>query len=198
MDFYAERASNSLVRGRGLNSVVTTAAVKARDRIRLDLYFSNNGVAEDLEADSLLVFALKTGYEEASGTLALVTDWELVAEGTGHYRAWLNLNTEPLDTAVGDQASITALGEFSWSEDGDNWESSNTLTVTIRNDVYKGVETTPLELPTPADWLEDQLDAILIALGVEKYANLAAANAALGIGLPYYDLDLGTLKITTA
>lgn len=40
--------------------------------------------------------------------------------------------------------------------------------------------------------------AILTALGVPSYASLAAANAALAVGMPYYDTTLSKLQITTA
>ena len=40
--------------------------------------------------------------------------------------------------------------------------------------------------------------AVLAALGIPSYANLAAANAALGIGKTYFDTELATLNITTA
>ncbi len=55
---------------------------------------------------------------------------------------------------IGEAVSITAFGELSWSADGTNWESSNTLGITIENDIYKGTEGTPVGLPTPDAWLE--------------------------------------------
>lgn len=53
---------------------------------------------------------------------------------------------------------------------------------------------------------EDAVDAVLVGgssailtlLGVPTYANLTAANAALAIGVPYYDTALSKLQITTA
>lgn len=40
--------------------------------------------------------------------------------------------------------------------------------------------------------------AILTALGIPTYANLAAANAALSLGQIYFDTALGTLNTATA
>jgi len=41
-------------------------------------------------------------------------------------------------------------------------------------------------------------DACKTALGIPTYANLAAANAALTAGAPYYDTSLSKLQIATA
>jgi hypothetical protein len=152
MDFHLNLATNRFVRAAGVNAVVSTAELKARDTVTLDVYFWNGMAAAELAEGSDLVFVLKTGVASGAATLALIDDWDLVEPG--HYRAALDLNTVPLDAALGDVASVVVVGELTWSGDaGVSWESSNTLRVTLLNDVYKGVEGTPLELPEPAAWL---------------------------------------------
>lgn len=154
MDFHVNQATNQFVRGRGLNAVVTSAGMKARDTLRMDVYFNDGSTAlVDLAEGAELVFAIKTGVESDADLLAQVTEWTRI--DTGHYRAWLPLNTEPLVEAIGDLASISAVGELTWREDpeGDGWESTNTLAVRIENDVYRGTEGTPLVLPGPEAWL---------------------------------------------
>ena len=114
--------------------------------------------APDLIADSELVFAVKASRADAAAVYGLVTAWTRV--GLGRYRAFLNLNTETLVDTIVDLDVLAAVGEFTWSADGTSWESSNTLAVRIENDVYKGVEGTPLELPTPEEWLLDRQAAL--------------------------------------
>lgn len=157
MDFHVNQATNQFVRGRGLNAVVTSAGMKARDTLRLDVYFNDGSTAlVDLAEGAELVFAIKTGVESDADLLAQVTEWTRI--DTGHYRAWLPLNTEPLVEAIGDLASISAVGELTWQENPEagGWESTNTLAVRIDNDVYKGTEGTPLELPGPEAWLAER------------------------------------------
>jgi hypothetical protein len=45
MDFYLDRGSNQLVRSSGLNAAVNAVTFKARDRVRIDAYFSRAAVA---------------------------------------------------------------------------------------------------------------------------------------------------------
>lgn len=173
MDFHVNQATNQFVRGRGLNAVVTSAGMKARDTLRLDVYFNDGGTAlVDLAEGAMLVFAIKTSVESDAVLLAQVTEWTQI--DTGHYRAWLPLNTEPLVEAIGDLASISAVGELTWQEnpEGGGWESTNTLAVRIYNDVYKGTEGTPLELPTPEAWLA----ARAVALPLYRAAHQGPPN----------------------
>lgn len=162
MIFYPNQSTNRLTRAIGLPSEVKAATFKARDTVTLDVVFHDGSAAVALAGGADLVFAIKTGFASGASTLALATVWEIVAPG--HYRSKINLNNEPLVTAIGDLAKLSAVAEISWNE-GDGWESSNTLAVTIENDVYKGIEGTPLELPSPLDWLELHRPAPLILTG---------------------------------
>jgi hypothetical protein len=151
MDVFLNRGTGLLVRGVGLSAVVSSMTVKARDTLVLDVWVFRGSELEDLSAGSSLAFLVKTGVKSTDATLAVAEGWEQVEDETGHYRAALNLNTVPLVAAVADLDEISAVGELSWSADGVAWQSSNTVRVTIANDVFKGSEGTPDELPTPDD-----------------------------------------------
>lgn len=210
MTFYLNQTTNLFTRGIGLLTTLTSAGVKARDTLALDVKFHDGqaptGAWEweslredwlvahaawevahaawvvagtgtepvepeevlDLSAASNLVFAVKASRATAAVVYALVDTWTRV--GLGHYRAFLSLNTETLVAAIADLNALDAVGEFSWSDDGTSWESSNTLAVRIENDVYKGVEGTPLALPSPLDWLETQLEPYALAADLAPYA----------------------------
>lgn len=152
MDLYQHLGLGKLTRAIGLPSFVTAATFKARDTVQLDAKFHDGAALVDMGEGLELVFIVKTGFADDAATLALVDTWTEVA--TGHYRANLSLNTEELIAAIGDQAKLSAYGELTWSKDaGATWSSSSTLAVTVENDVYKGVEGTPLGLPDPSGWL---------------------------------------------
>jgi hypothetical protein len=159
MTLFLNQETNQFTRGILLNAVVTSVVMKARDAFRLDVKFHAGGNPLALAADSLLVFVVKGGVASASPTLALVTDWEMV--GPGHYRGALNCNTVGLVTALGDLPALMAVGELTWSEDGGvGWESSNTLVVRLENDVYKGSEGPPQQMPSALEWLAAQLKTL--------------------------------------
>jgi hypothetical protein len=145
----------AFVRAIGLPTVVGSLRLKARDTQILDVRFHSGTLPVAMPAGLDLVFAIKDGYAAASVTLALVDSWTEVADG--HYRALLFLNTAEVVAAIGDAASLAAFGELSWSSVPGQWQSSPTLQTRIDNDVYKGIEGTPLELRTPIGWLGDRV-----------------------------------------
>ena len=176
MDWHIDRNRHEIARARDFTYPVERATFKARDSFWLDLYFNVAGVAGDLPSGSELVFALKSGVESDATLYAFADDWTLVEVASGHYRARISLNTVTVVADIADLPSIPAVGEISWSEDGVNWESSNTVAITIVNDIYKGSEGTPEELPTPEDWLEEQLDALLGSAAFAESSDFAIAS----------------------
>jgi hypothetical protein len=152
MEFHVDLGVNRLVRGVGQRMVVSAVELKARDAVRLDVRFWRGGAVAELPEGSLLVFVVKDSVAAGAETLAAAYDWELVEPG--HYRAALDLDTGPLDAALGDEAGFSAVAELTWSADGgSNWESGNTLRVAVVNDVYKGGESAPAGVLRAADWL---------------------------------------------
>ena len=151
MTFFLNRATNTFTRDVGILSEVRSASFKARDSTTLEVKFHDGLNLVDLPTGFRLVFVVKTGYQSSAGLLAFVDSWTTLAPG--HYSAPLNLNTQPLADFLGDDAFKDVFGEMSWSADGEHWESSGTLLVRINNDLYKGVEGTPLALETPDEWL---------------------------------------------
>lgn len=140
MTFFLNQTTNLLTRAIGQTAAVGTASVKAGDTLLLDVTFHDGTAEVDLAAGYQLAFAIKASRAAGAASYALVTVWTRVA--VGRYQARISLNTGPLIAAIGDGIQLLAVGEFSWSE-GNGWESSNTLTVTIENDVIKGTETPP-------------------------------------------------------
>ncbi len=155
MDYYINRKTNLFISAIGVSALVSAAAFKARDSVALDVWICDAATPVDLAEGFSMVFAVKQTVAAAAPLLASAEVWTKIA--TGHYRSTLSLNTVPLNAALGDLGSMAAVGELTWSEDGGvTWQSTNTLKVTINNDVYKGVEGTPLASPTAEAWLDER------------------------------------------
>ena len=178
----------------GLNTEITSARAKARDTLTLRVTMTNGLIAQDLPEGSLLKFVVKSGVANTATTYAMVETWTKPEDTTGLYVAKLSLNTSPLITAIANLDSIGAVAELTWSEDdGETWESSNTLVFTIGNDVYKGTEGTPLELPNAEEWLQARRPAVILRTALQG----PPVNQVIGNGETYH-LDLSGVIIDVA
>ena len=148
MDLFFARGLGKLVSVPGNRGLLRELEVKRGDAVTVRLQFSRDGVAETLTGLWEIRMMLKETY--AGEPLAQAFDW---SEEDGIYSAELNTNTAEMLAALASSAALVTLGELTFTEDGGNWTSSQTLAVTVRNDVIKGDEDTPVNLPTPDDWL---------------------------------------------
>lgn len=176
MDYYLNQLTNQFTRSIGFPGSVTTATFKARDTITLDVYFHNGSNLLALAEGASLVFIIKASFEQNAVALALADEWDEIA--SGHYRSQLNLNTEALITAMGDLDLLNLFAELTWSETPGHWESSPTLRVRLNNDLYKGIEGTPLALPTPLSWLTANLTQSKIQTSITNDPTFRAAIGA--------------------
>jgi hypothetical protein len=155
VELFFNPALGKFTRSIGLPAAVTSLRLKARDTQRIDVKFHDGSALVEMPAGLDLVFVIKDGHAADSATLARVDTWTEVA--VGHYLALLSLNTAELAGAIGDSASLAAFGELTWSSVAEQWQSSPTLETRIDNDVFKGTEGTPLELPGPLGWLGERV-----------------------------------------
>jgi len=161
---------------------------KRGDALTLELRFYSSAqslVTLALEVGYEMRFAVKASFLEAADTLALASVWTIVTTGDDIcYRAALNLNGEDLKTLLGDAATLLLKGELTYTEDGANWTSSQTLAVTIDNDVIKGGEGAPSSLPDVEDWLTARAVRFDIIQALEAGEQLRARN---NLGLAPYN-----------
>jgi hypothetical protein len=142
----------------------TRLEFKRRDNDAFEVQFLRTGGTQELPAGTSARVGLKATDDYAGEFLA--TD-ALTQSGTGSetiYSGDFNLNTAALEALFPDEpASITAMIEVEWNT-GTQVGSSLTLPVTIHNDVIRGDEGEPAELPifytseTP-DFLATQSEA---------------------------------------
>ena len=142
----------------------TRLEFKRRDNDAFEVQFLRTGGTQELPAGTSARVGLKATDDYAGEFLATDT---LTQSGTGSetiYSGDFNLNTAALEALFPDEpASITAMIEVEWTT-GTQVGSSLTLPVIVYNDVIRGDEGEPAELPlfytseTP-DFLATQSEA---------------------------------------
>jgi hypothetical protein len=137
---------------------------KRRDNDAFEVQFLRAGIVQELPAGTVARVGLKATEDYAGDFLATDT---LSKSGTGTdtvYKGDFNLNTAPLEGLFASEPdSITAMLELQWMS-GTQVGSSLTLPVTIFNDVIRGDEGAPANLPLfytseTSDFLATQAEA---------------------------------------
>jgi hypothetical protein len=150
----------SIERGRlvaGLRSTVQIADLlfKRRDAAELRLYFAgDDGVISERPATTEIRFAIKRPGDFGGAPLVFTAGF--VQQPDLSWLAAPNLNTEQLNDyfTPPNVASKNGIAEISWRADEDSgWNSSQTLAVTIENDVIQGDEGTPVNAEEPTSYL---------------------------------------------
>jgi hypothetical protein len=145
MDLSFNIPTRKLVESATYLNAITGLSFKRGDLVKLRLRFYDGSSTPETITGTNLIFVLKATH--AGEVLAVADSWS-VADGI--YTADLNLKSTELNDAVGANDSIKLLGELTYSEDGGtNWTSSQTVDVTVHNDVSKEEDVSPTPLPDP-------------------------------------------------
>jgi hypothetical protein len=120
---------------------------KRRDNDSIELQFLRDAVVQQLPAGTTARVGIKPDGDYDAPFLAVTT---LTQTGTGTatvYSGELNLHTTAMATAfAGEPVTLPAMLEVEWVT-GDVVSSSKTLPTTLHNDVIRGDEGTPADLP---------------------------------------------------
>jgi len=120
---------------------------KRRDNDSIELQFLRDAVVQQLPAGTTARVGIKPDGDYDAPFLAVTT---LTQSGTGTatvYSGELNLHTTAMATAFDDEpVTLPAMLEVEWVT-GDVVSSSKTLPTTLHNDVIRGDEGTPADLP---------------------------------------------------
>lgn len=120
---------------------------KRRDNDSIELQFLRDAAVQELPAGTTARVGIKPAGDYDAAFLAVAT---LTQSGTGtatFYSGELNLHTTAMATAFDDEpVTLSAMLEVEWVT-GDVVSSSKTLPTTIHNDVIRGDEGEPVELP---------------------------------------------------
>jgi len=186
MQLYIELETLQLVCSPENRRIVTAIQGKRGGAIPITLQFLEAGVPVRLDASTVLTFGAKESY--TSGLSVLESGFEqsdIPEDGTDDDPTWagsLDLNTVPLDALLaGDTESTDLVGEFTWIADGDAAPTTSaTFVLRVFNDVVRGDEGTPSELPAPDDdWVAHGHAQTL------TNDQKAQARTNIGAGTPY-------------
>jgi len=113
-----------------------------------------------LASGASIKLMIKEDGEFDADPLAWATGWAEPGDGEYGYTAAVDFNTVPLNDLLNhdgmegnDLRWVDTMLEVSFSEGGGAWLSTDTLVARIFNDVVKGTEGAPTEMPEPEEWL---------------------------------------------
>ena len=143
MRLFLDLDTRSFIESAQFQRAVSALVLKRRDRLPVDVQFLRSGVVVGLADGATGKLGLKAD-KDFNGSFA-ASDLEWTKSGTGDttaYRFDLNLNTVQINAlfaGVPTPATVTLMLEIEWAE-GDLRTSSNTLAVTLENDIVRGDE----------------------------------------------------------
>jgi hypothetical protein len=150
MRLYLDLDSRNFLESPRFPRALSTLALKRRDTDSIELQYLRDTTVQELPAGTTIRLGLKPAADYTGDFLASGT---FTKTGTGtstKYLLDLNLNTASIDTAFSstptEPETLAAMLEIEWTT-GTTISSSKTLPVTIANDVIRGDEGEPADLP---------------------------------------------------
>jgi len=143
MRLFLDLDTRSFIESAQFQRALSSLVLKRRDHLPVDVQFLRSGVVVELATGATGKLGLKAD-KDFNGSFA-ASDLEWAKSGTGDattYRFDLNLNTVQINAlfaGVPTPASVALMLEIEWTE-GDLRTSSNTLAVTLENDIVRGDE----------------------------------------------------------
>lgn len=156
MKLYFDLDARELVNPPGTGGTLSSVRFVRGDTIPLDVRFLRNG--EEVDGITDIVAVIKAAPGETSAALATAQDF--TETGTA-YTQTLDLNGTDLNELIGTDKSITLLFEINCTASGEGPITAPSISCTIKNDLWRGNEGTPLPLPSPDEWLEARRPAPL-------------------------------------
>jgi len=162
MKLYIDKESNQFITEPTFKTPVNTVSFKRGDAAKVEIVFVESNTALSATNGRNIIFGIKQN-GKYDGALVVSTSAYTVSGNSYILRP--SFNTESLNSLLSsgdgndsnDVAALNAMLEITWSDDGTDWFSSNTITAVINNDVIKGTEGTPLELTSPESWFDNRL-----------------------------------------
>lgn len=190
MRLYIDTETNQFVVNPLQRAPIDSVSFKRGDAAQVNIQFTNGSTVLSAVSSRDVKFGIKASGNYDGDYLVFTDDYTM---NGNDYVLTPSFNTAGLNTILGsdsltgnDVASVNTMLEVTWSDDGSSWYSSNTITATINNDVNKGLEGTPVELPSPEDWLAEQFDYLeaeadpLVTLTSDEDATVVTLNVPAG------------------
>jgi hypothetical protein len=196
---YIDKATGSFISDPLFKAPVDSVSFKRGDAASVRVSFVNGFTVEPLADGAEIAFGIKSSGSYDGPFLVFADAYE---EDGDSYTLAPNFNTESLDEALNvdgndanDVASLAAMLEVTWSEDGENFQSSRTITANIANDLIRGDESTPVAQASPEDWLAAH--GIVYDPSLVQLTGDSEFSPALD-GIPTVDVPVGRLQAVTA
>lgn len=158
MRLYFDLDRRRFVSAPGSNDTLSSIEFKLSDSLPIAITCCRSLATVQAAVGATGILGIKDALDYDGDFLAADLEWVLTGTGdTALYTFDLNLNTVPLVALLaaaqlaGKDYVLTML-ELQITE-GTNITSSNTVIAKIWNDVIKGTEGTPVEMPDAEDWL---------------------------------------------
>lgn len=150
MRLYIDLDSRNFLESPRFPRALTSLDLKRRDTDLLELQFIRDNTVQELPADASIRIGLKPAADYAGEFLATGTFTQSGTDTGTKYLLGLNLNTASINTAFSstptEPETLAAMLEVEWTTGG-TISSSKTLALTIANDVIRGDEGEPVDLP---------------------------------------------------
>lgn len=161
MRFVIDLDSLYLIESTSDRRPVSMVSVKRGDDAPFEVIFVRSGIAEELAGSSVLTFGAKEEGKFDGTAVVLNDEFALSGSGTAaKYLASPSFNTVALNDLFAidgddsnDVAFVDLIAEFTWQVGAGAPTTTKTFRFRVHNDVIRGTEGTPLELPTPEAWL---------------------------------------------
>ena len=146
MRLFLDLDTRAFIESAQFQRTISSLVLKRRDHLPVDVQFLRSGAVVELVTGATGKLGLKADKDFNGSFAASDLEWE--KSGTGDattYRFDLNLNTVQINAlfaGVPTPAFVTLMLEIEWAE-GDLRTSSNTLAVTLENDIVRGDEGIP-------------------------------------------------------
>ena len=150
--FHFNRDLGIIVSVAGGQSPLKSVTHKRGDQSRLKVVFTRGGVGESLVGEYQIHYVIKTEPGEDVPAMALASAWTEVEDEPGAYVADLNTNTEILNELLEGLTRKSFYSEITFTDENGGPTTSQLLLATVENDLYRGDEDTPAQLPDPAAW----------------------------------------------
>jgi len=192
MRLFLDLDTRSFIESAQFQRAVSSLVLKRRDHLPVDVQFLRSGAVVELVTGATGKLGLKAD-KDFNGSFA-ASDLEWTKSGTGDattYRFDLNLNTVQINAlfaGVPTPSSVALMLEIEWAE-GDLRTSSNTLAVTLENDIVRGDEGVAEE-GSPAYPLPGALELIARKGQNSGYAGLDGSGKVPVAQLPHISASL--------
>lgn len=155
MTWIFDIGENAFLKSATSSAWMTGQWIKRGDTKNFRIAIFKDRVPYTLVDVTKMVFVVKESSDDSAPALILAPTGAWTFEG-GYWIADMAVDGIALQALLDGKDSLSLFGEFTITTEADGTHTSQSLSLTVENDLWKGTEGTPLVLPTPEEWLDDR------------------------------------------